>query len=87
MTINEVTSIVAVISTLIIATISAFYKQSSKISKLQAHSDVCNEKHSNHEKKFMKQDEINLKVEKNHIEIMTALVRIDTNVTILKEKI
>ena len=70
----------AIISTLTIAVISAFYKQSAKISKLEAHSDVCNEKHSSHELKFIKQDEINLKVEKNHVEVMTALAVIGNDV-------
>ncbi len=86
MTINEVTSIVAVVSTLVLACISAFYKQSNRISKIEAHSDVCNEKHASHERKFLKQDEINLQQEKNHVEVMTALSRIDVNIEYLKLK-
>ena len=86
MTINEVTPILAIISPLVIACISAFYKQSNRISKIEAHADVCNEKHSNHEKRFLKQDEINLQQEKNHVEVMTALSRIDVNIEYLKLK-
>ena len=86
MTTSEIISISSLLSGLCVAVIRAFYKQNAKISKMEGHAEVCNERHARHDARFLKQDEINLQQEKNHVEVMTALSRIDVNIEYLKLK-
>ena len=55
----------------------------ARISKLETRADVCDEKHREHDKKFCKQDEINLKVDEHHIEVMKTLAIISTEIKML----
>ena len=50
----------------------------SRISRLETRADVCDEKHKEHDKKFIKQDSINIKIEEHHVEVMQAISVIST---------
>ncbi len=80
MTTSEILTLTAIFVTIGIALLGAYYKISDRIGKIEGHSKVCDEKHLKHDLKFLKQDEINLKVEKNHVEVMTALAVIGNDV-------
>lgn len=52
----------------------------ARISKLETRADVCDERHKETEKKLVKQDAVNLRIEEHHIEVMKAISRIDTKI-------
>jgi Na+-transporting methylmalonyl-CoA/oxaloacetate decarboxylase gamma subunit len=58
----------------------------ARISKLETRADVCDEKHRENEKKHEKQDEINIKIEEHHVEVMQAIAIISTKIETLIRK-
>lgn len=56
-----------------------------RLSKLEANDKVCYQKHIEHDRKFNRQEEINIKVEENHVEVMQALAGISSDIKHLQK--
>ena len=85
MTTSDMTGIASFAAMLIFAMLGAYYKLSDRISKGEAHTEVCNEKHREHEAKFLKQNDINLKADDRHAEIVCLISASNAKLDILLE--
>ena len=84
---TQISGFIGAIVTVTLFVMAAFYKQNARISLNEAHAKVCDQKHKEHDLKFEKQDDINLKSEDRHIELVTMIAVIGNDVKHLTKKL
>jgi len=57
----------------------------ARITKLETRADVCDEKHRKNEIDHNKQDLVNIKIEEHHVEVMSAISAISTQINLMKK--
>ena len=77
---NELIPISGMMLMIVISMIKVHFSTSTRIAKMESHASVCDEKHNSHASKFDKQNEINIKAESYHVEVMEALAGIKSDI-------